>query len=202
MESIKKLNFVSVDVETGGLNENESSILDIGMASFINNERGPELGIQIKWPTYKVSDEAAKINGFDIKKHEQTAISPMESLNKIKTYALLLKKLNNGQKILPMGRNISFDKRFLLKFFKEMNENFEDYFDYHVLDTTGIGFFLWQIDAIDIFPSNGDKICEALNLPIEPRPHIGINGARINIDVYEKTIETFNNVYTKKVLIK
>ncbi len=51
----KTLNIISIDVETGGINENENSLLEIGMVPYINNKRGKELFIKIKYENYNVT---------------------------------------------------------------------------------------------------------------------------------------------------
>jgi DNA polymerase III epsilon subunit-like protein len=196
----KVLNFVSIDLETGGLNPKENSLLEVGMASFIDNKRGPELFLKIKYDNYNVTDGAKKVNGFDVIEHEKTAISPKEALIKIKSYFKELMVLNNGKKMMAAGRNVNFDISFLRQFFKDYSDDGLDYYlsSYHLFDLTPIGYFLYQVNMIDILPSSSDKICDALSISEEVKPHSAINGARINLDVYEKILQLFSDTFERK----
>jgi DNA polymerase III epsilon subunit-like protein len=196
----KTLNLVSIDLETGGLNPKENSLLEIGMASFIDNKRGPELFLKIKYDKYNVTEGARKVNGFDAIEHEKTAINPKEALIKIKSYFKELMILNNGKKIMAAGRNVNFDISFLRQFFKSYSdEGLDDYlFFYHLFDLTPIGYFLYQVNMIDILPSSNDKMCDALGIPEEVKPHSALNGARINLDVYERILQLFNETFERK----
>lgn len=186
---MKNLNLLSVDVETGGLNEKEHSLLEVGMIALINGEIGPKLDIRIKNDVYNVGEIAKSINGFVQSEHEKTALEQLEVLKRIREYALEVKQLNQGKPLMLLGRNVNFDVRFLKEFFKKHNEDFESYFGHHFYDLTPILFYLYQVDKIDIYPKNGDEANRALGLPIEPVPHRALKGAQENIDVHLRTLQ-------------
>lgn len=196
----KTLNIISIDVETGGINENENSLLEIGMVPYINNKRGKELFIKIKYENYNVTEGARKVNGFNKEEHEKMAVSPKEALDITKNYLKEIMILNNNQKLMSCGRNVDFDIRFLEKFFTNYGEEkLSDYLNiYHKFDLTPIGYFLYQVNMFDILPSSSDKMCNALNIKEEEKPHSAINGARINIDVYENILNKFNQKFETK----
>jgi DNA polymerase III epsilon subunit-like protein len=170
------------------------------MAAFINNKRGPELYLKIKHDKYNVTEGAIKVNGFDVTEHEKTAISPKDAIDKIKSYFRELMMLNGGKKMMVAGRNVNFDISFLRQFFVDYSDDgMDDYLScYHLFDLTPIGYFLYQVNMIDILPSNSDKMCDALGIPEEVKPHSALNGARINLDVYERILQMFNEIFTKK----
>jgi DNA polymerase III epsilon subunit-like protein len=198
--NFKTLNFLSIDVETGGINEKENSLLEVGMVPYINNKRGPELFIKIKYENYNITAAAQKVNGWEKVEHEKTAVCPKEAFEIMKNYLKEIMKLNGNQKIMSCGRNVDFDVRFLEAFFNTYgDEKLSDYLNaYHKFDLTPIGYFLYQVNMLDILPSSSDRICNALNIEEEVKPHSAINGARINIDVYEKILEAFKNKFDIK----
>lgn len=184
---LKKINFVSVDVETGGIDPTINPLLEIAIVPYINGKKGKIFNEKIIVnENYNIDDDARKINGYDEKTHHLTAKPECEVLELLKEYMLELKEINDGKLLMPLGRNVDFDVNFLKYFFKKHNEIYDNYFDYHKYDLTAVGYFLYEQGYLDILPSNGDKICDALNIEREPIPHLGINGALKNIEVYEE----------------
>ncbi len=184
---IKKVNFVSIDVETGGIDPTVNPLLEIAIVPYIDGKTDKIFNEKIIVnDKANISEIAKKINGYEEKTHRLTAKSEIEVLDKLKEYMLQLKEINNGKLLMPLGRNVDFDVNFLKYFFKKQKEIYDNYFDYHKYDLTAVGYFLYEQGYIDILPSSGDKICDALNIERESVPHLGINGALKNIEVYKE----------------
>ena len=96
------LNLLIFDYETCNLNLCSSDNKPWQLA-FIVVEDGKvkeKVDYHLKWPDLKLSKEAAKITGFNKKRHDEIAIDPKKALDHFETYLYNPKFYNVGHNIL------------------------------------------------------------------------------------------------------
>jgi len=103
-----------IDVETGGLDENTHSLLDVYLCQFRvskNNELilDRELSLPVKSGVYNITSGAMKVNGIDLS-------DDSDRVGEVKASYLLNKFLGGNGKVLLGGHNTQFDARFFFKY--------------------------------------------------------------------------------------
>ena len=103
-----------MDTETGGLKKTETILtLYMGIVDPQSLLIEEELYLEIKPDdgNYIYSEEALKVNGIDLKKHDKTAITESQAAEKIIT--LLSRVSRQSGKVTPLGHNVVFDIDFI-----------------------------------------------------------------------------------------
>ena len=184
----------------GGDSSKEYQGLSFGAIVFDAKTFKPieKLYVEIKFdPKWKWSEEAAKIHGLTKEYLEEHGITQEEAA--IKLAEFILKYWGPDAKVMFMGHNAEFDRRFTnqllneieIEFSVEKETQFTSWIQLHhvVLDTSPIGFVTLGLFKSDLlfekigFPERGDHnalsdaeqtlaTCEAIRAIME----IGLNG--------------------------
>lgn len=135
--------YLALDVESGGLNHNETSVLEyyfIVLDENLNELNSLHLLTKPDDGVYKVNPDAMAVNKIDLIEHNKVAIPEREA--KTKLYNFLDKVTEGGkEKLIWVGHNVHFDRDAV--FAKLLTRNTCDKFcKYYVLDTGAIAQFL------------------------------------------------------------
>ncbi len=177
---------IVVDVETTGLNPEKHSIVSIGALDFLNpkNQFYQECRI---WEGAEISQEALQINGFSEKQIKDKNKQSLQET--IKNFAEWLKNIDDKT---IAGENPSFDRDFLISsatrykidlgIGKRIVDLHSISYSYHLKK----GFHIPLKDKKSDL--NLDKTLAFVGLPIEPKPHNALNGAKMEAEALSRII--------------
>lgn len=177
---------IVVDVETTGLDSKKNSIVSIGAVDFLNplNQFYEECRI---WREAEIVQKALEINGFT----EEEVRSPnKKTLEKtIKEFAEWLKHIKD---ITIAGENPFFDRDFLYNSAERYGIDLN--IGHRIIDLHTLCYSHFLKRGI---PSpkrnkrsdlNADGVFEYVGLPMEPRPHKAITGAKMEAEAFSRLI--------------
>lgn len=178
---------IAFDTETTGLDPAKDEIIAIAMVTL--DEHFNEVGRKAIFaqPDVKVSEEAAKINGYVYEEWEaRGAVSQVMLFAEVHEF---IRSQKAKKPLIPMGHNVGFDINFLKALFKK-NEA-KDYgrlMSYHSMDTIGITMFcdLAKFDKLNS-AYKLTELCERFGITLD-----NAHDATADIDA---TIELFRTLY-------
>jgi len=168
------MNYYAIDVETTGLNPQESSLASIGA---VDIETGDTFYEECQaWDGAYISSTALKINGFT-----EENLSDESKL----TEALLVIKFLDWLREKPMmiAHNAAFDRDFIAAAAERAGAKNPLSFrtiDIHAI--TQIEMLKCKYDVPTVLGLN--KCLNYFHLPSEPTPHNALTGARCNADIF------------------
>jgi DNA polymerase III epsilon subunit-like protein len=134
-----------MDLETGGVDENETDLLSIALAAFVNGNITATIELFIKKKVYRVTESALKINKIDLVKHHNDPKAIWEGdLFKIiedfiATYIYGWTADERIRSKMPpvklAGHRVHFDVRFLQALYKRKGWFFPAHFKHNTVDT-------------------------------------------------------------------
>lgn len=163
-----------IDIETTGLDPLKHEIIDIGAVIFDDQSmKSKEFSFLVK-PEHPEtgSKEAYRINGYD-KELWEDAKSLKEAM------ILLSKEVNDA---VFCAHNMIFDWSFLQEASK--NTGIDLGFSHRKVDLFSVAWAKINHHTMDGWSLK--KICERLLIEPEPAIHTGINGAKVEFEVYKK----------------
>ena len=179
--------FAIVDVETTGLDPNYNEIIDIGLILI-------DQVLEVKGRFYtkvnpsfphRIHPVAKQINGYDqLRWKKENALS--EEITVIKLTDFLQ---NYEKKPIFIAFNSWFDASFVRKLFSDYDQQFDDWFDYRVLDIPSM------VLACGYFPQGSDfnnHLAESLKIEPEtndPLLHTGESGVNFNYAILKSLKE-------------
>lgn len=125
--------YLLIDMETGGLDPQRDALLSIYLA-YVDSKGSivKDLSLNIKSETKNVNKEALEVNGINLEKHNERALSRFEARQEIMRFILGV-----GKKSVLLGWNTDFDRNFLLALFQEDPTEelfYKLYIDYRIMD--------------------------------------------------------------------
>ncbi len=177
---------IVVDVETTGLNSKKNSIVSIGAVDFSNpiNQFYEECRI---WRGSKINPKALEINGFS----EEEIRSPNRKTLE-KTIKEFVEWIEHIKDITLAGENPSFDRDFLYDSAQRYGVNL--HIGHRTIDLHSKCYIhllkrgLTPPNKNKRSDLNADKIFEYVGLPIEPKPHKAIVGAKMEAEAFSRLI--------------
>jgi DNA polymerase-3 subunit epsilon len=174
------------DVETTGLDKEKNSIVSIGAIDFFNSTNYFYEECRI-WKGAEIDTEALKINGFSEQEIRDIKKPSLEKI--IKDFSKWLTPIED---ITLAGQNPQFDLGFLSASAKKYNIKLglgRRIVDLHT-------FCYLNMLSRDIRPPlkknrtnlGNDEICKYVGIPIEPRPHNALNGAKYEAETFSRLI--------------
>ena len=182
---------IVVDVETSGLDDQKNSLLSIGAVDFYNPENQFYGECRIREGA-EFDPEALKINEFTEEQiNDKSKKSVKELVEEFLEWAGKIDK-----KILA-GHNTWFDKGFLMN---AINAHELDWpFGYRVLDLHTLFYtHILEKDPKDIpiekwdVGFGSDLVHQYVGLFIEPKPHNGLTGAKMEAEAFSRLIHGKN----------
>jgi len=170
---------IVLDIETTGLSPLVNSMVSLGAVDYVTGEEFyGECRIH---PDTQINQTALDINGFTVEQ--------VTDRSKVLPVVLYLNFLNWSTKFdnkLLAGHNIGhFDILFLEYYHAHLNKIYGPQnwpFGYRTLDLHSVAFIVLGKSL------NHEGICTELGLPIEPKPHNALVGARSERDAFRKLL--------------
>lgn len=125
-----------LDTETGGLDPQQHSLLQVGMMVCENGQVLEKVRINIVHETYHVTARAMEVNKIDLAKH--TGLTPAQAVEAIVAFV----KKHFPKPAQVVGHNVSFDIGFMKALFSSHGINCDDVFSYRLLDTSSFARIL------------------------------------------------------------
>lgn len=177
---------VVVDIETTGLNPQESSIIEIGAIDFFNPDNRFNERCSVREDSI-INPKSLEVNGYSIKElRDDTFQSEKELLLNFISW------LKNIEKKTLVGQNVNFDFGFLNA--TKQRENVEWDFGRRTIDIHSVAYTHMISKGIEppmkegISKLNGDLIMKYVGIPSEPMPHRGIQGAIYETEALSRLI--------------
>lgn len=125
--------YLILDTETGGTNPMRHSLLDVGLAAYIDGEVADDTSFWMREDEYIVTGKAMDINGLDLSQVYLRGVSKVEAFTKITHFI----KLHFGdERPMILGHNPSFDRNFLkYQIFLPLGQDIDKTIHYRTLDT-------------------------------------------------------------------
>jgi DNA polymerase III epsilon subunit-like protein len=165
------MNLFVIDTETSGLDPQKCEILEIGAVNYNTGET-----FEVKVHPLHIKDaepRALEVNGYNEKDWEEAFLLP----NALK----LLSQFIGGEAYMA-AFNVSFDRAFLEKAYKDCNLPYP--FHYHHLDVMSIA---WSKGGWIVVPSL-KQVCTHFGIEPEPAIHSALNGAQCAYQILKKLI--------------
>lgn len=177
---------IVADIEATGLDPHKHSILSIGAVELEHPER-EFYGECRMWDGASIMSDALAVNGFTEEECRDPKKHSLEEL--MQDFLHWIEQCND--KTLA-GQNPSFDRDFLNDSFARAHIGW--HFSYRTLDLNSMVYMDATRRGIPIPRKNDradftlDGILEYLGLPPEPKPHIGINGAKYEAEAFSRLL--------------
>lgn len=181
---------VVTDVETGGTDPQEHSLLQVALVVFENGRELDALKLNIVHDVYRVTPRAMEINKIDLETHE--GYKPEEAVQMI----LEFMKKHFEKPAQVCGHNVGFDVGFLKVLFKMVGVDYDKIFSYRLLDTSAVARFLVFAGVIPPRGSLGD-LAKHFNVPHDPKElHDALVDCRVTYQLLVEMTKMFPSAVT------
>ncbi len=177
---------IVADIEASGLDPRKHSLLSIGAIELEHPER-QFYGECHVWDGAGIMPDALEVNGFsEAECHDTKKHSLVDLMNDFYHWVEQC-----GDKTLA-GQNVSFDRDFLNDSFSRAGMSW--HFSYRTLDLHSMAYMDATKRGLPIPHKNDrsdfnlDSILDYVGLPPEPKPHIGINGAKYEAECFSRLL--------------
>lgn len=178
------MNLLFADVETGGLDPEKHSLLQVGMAAYKDGKIVDTLNIFIKEDTYHVTPEAMKINGLDLAEVKKNGIDKFMAVDLIVKF---VEKNFGEEKPILVGHNVNFDKNFLQQLFFYTANNIEKFIGHRMIDTMSLLWGLFGANKIPFEACNSKGAFEYFNINV--KLHDALEDTLGTVKLYEECIK-------------
>ncbi|MDQ6532111.1 3'-5' exonuclease [Flavobacterium sp. LHD-85] len=177
---------IVIDIETTGLNPFKHSILEIGAVDF-KNPSNRFYGKCRIFEGAEVDENSLKVNGY--------SYSQLNDLKKLELKDMILNFIEWTKPIKNKtlaGQNVDFDILFLNESLKRCQINWS--FGWRKIDLHTLVYSDNLKKRIDppmkneLSDLSGNLIMNYVGLPMEPKPHTGINGALYEAEAFSRLI--------------
>ena len=177
---------IIVDVESSGVDPHKNSLLSIGAVDFADPTRTFYEECRV-WDGAHIEQEALEVNGFTRERAQNPTAQSEGDLVKH-----FLEWASQSPERTIAGHNVSFDRDFMKA---AAGRNHIDWpFAQRTIDLHTLAYVDLLRAGKDIPLKNAhsglslDLILAALGLPPEPKPHIGINGAKLEAECFARIL--------------
>lgn len=180
-----------IDTETGGQIPGKHSLLSVALVVWdIKYSIEDSIELFLYSNNYTYTEEAIKINKFNIEEHNSKAISANDFIKSIDSFCI--KHFPEGYLIPLGGHNIQFDVGFLKALYSSQNKSFGSRFSHRMVDTYSIGKYLFDCNLLNIDFLSSTKLFLNFKISIENR-HSALDDAKATALLYEKMIALLKN---------
>jgi len=171
-----------LDCETGGLDEQETSLLSVGMTVWEDSNIKNVFEIYVKEPVLRVTSKSLAINKIDLRKFDQIAVPVDEAWIKIKQFIYRNFGLNKD-KFKMAGMNPTFDIRFMKQCFGK--EHIEKWFSHKTIDIQAIITYLYNKGNLSEDCASSEKSYKYFNINNGIVDHMALKDCLNEIKIYE-----------------
>ncbi len=183
------------DTETTGLDPKENDIVQIAALYEVDKEIVDKIQLQmqpINWGS--VSEEALKVNGYTLDDLRGFMPADAAYCQLVKFLNKYIDRYNKADKLLSAGQNVRFDIDFLRQFFfKNNNQYFGAYFDYHALDLQAMTALLVRNKMLEVENFKLTTVAEAVGVDLGENAHDAMNDIIATREVFIKYEEMLLN---------
>lgn len=181
---------IVMDTETGGLDPQKHSLLQIGLMVCEDGAVLDKIRINVTHDKYVTTPYALELNGIDLSTHEGPR--PKEAVEQVINF--VKKHFTNPAQVL--GHNVSFDVGFLKVLFKKAEVDYDSVFSYRLLDTSSIARFLVFSGVI---PSGGslEQLANQFGIPFNPKK---LHDALVDCEVTYQLILEMTKLFPKPIV--
>lgn len=174
-----------IDAEFTGLDPRAHSIVSIGAVDFNDPERQFYGECRI-WDGAHIMPEALAVNGFT---EEQVRDPKKQSLEELAQSFHRWIEQSNDRTLA--GQNVALDRDFLNESFRRAGLEFR--FAHRNVDSHSVAYAYFAKKGMPLPKKDDyqsalslDKILTILGLPPEPKPHIALNGAKLEAEAFSR----------------
>ena len=181
--------FVFIDTETGGINPQKHSLLQIGLIVWdvVDGIIDHRLFF-IKNDEYCITKEAQRINKFLKREHEKRAFSPQKVIREM---TFFLREYFPQNTLIPViGHNVQFDISFLKEFFKNNRRSYNRLFSHRAIDTYSVFKTLVLAGKIDMCLNSSSDAFKYFRITVNER-HNALSDCFATVQLYEKLLIMF-----------
>lgn len=192
-----------IDCETGGINENETSLLTIaGIICEGNSKYTKSFHFGILEEYYRVMPAAMKINKIDLVRLAENGINRYEVARRILEFCKENfgdPRSSNYEKIRIGGHNVAFDVRFLKKLINDYrcvsNLEYDDVFSHRNIDTYPITGFLNECGFFKGTNKIGSlqSLCDYFEIE-NKNAHNAFSDVKATAEIYFRMKEEMNRI--------
>ncbi|OHA85742.1 MAG: hypothetical protein A2408_01585 [Candidatus Yonathbacteria bacterium RIFOXYC1_FULL_52_10] len=174
-----------IDAEFSGLDPRAHSIVSIGAVDFADPERQFYGECRI-WDGAHIMPEALAVCGFS---EEQVRDPKKQSLEELAQSFHRWVEQSDDRTLA--GQNVALDRDFLNESFRRAGLEFR--FAHRNVDSHSVAFAYFAKKGMPLPKKSDyqsalslDKILTTLGLPPEPKPHIALNGAKLEAEAFSR----------------
>jgi DNA polymerase III epsilon subunit-like protein len=182
---------IIVDVETTGTEGDVHSLVSIGAVDFLNPERRYYRECRI-FDGAEIMPKALEVNGMSMEE-----INDPEKMSDKEMVEEFLEWASESKSIMLAGHNLAmFDFAFIRATCERNHLNFP--FPRRTLDLHTVCFSHMMMTGVEPPMEDGksllnsDRVLKYCGLPAEPKPHIAINGATYEAEVFSRLLRNQN----------
>jgi DNA polymerase III epsilon subunit-like protein len=182
--------YIAFDFETGGIDPSKNPILTGYFAALDKNLNilgDLELKIRPEAPFDLIEEDAMKVNGIDLEKHntDPETISRVEASAKLKSFLKEFKGISKS-KPRPLGHNVAFDINFTRQLLTQ--KEWESSVHYGIACTSVLTNILKDIGILPETVGNLGSLVRYFNIQ-ERKAHTAKDDVLMMIEVYDKMIQ-------------
>lgn len=177
------MEYLFLDTETGGLDPDKHSLLQVGLVAYKDNRIKDKCEFSIKEKEYSIDANALRFNGLNLYEDiYRYGLDKKEAVERIISF------INRNFDDIPIlvGHNPSLDKYMIRKLFSNQDLNMDDYISHRMIDTMSL---IWGLHISGKIPSEACSSSGAFShfgIKVEKRHHA--------LDDCVATVELFENL--------
>ncbi len=179
------MNLLFLDTETGGLEPQKHSLLQVGMVAYVNGKVIDTKEFSIREENYVVTAHALKYNELDLYENVyKNGIPRNEATQEIIRFV----SKNFTELPILVGHNPSVDKYMIRKLFSDCNLNMDRYISHRMIDTMSL---IWGLYFAGKLPKEACSSDGAFSyFRIRPqRRHHALSDTLATVELFEHLIE-------------
>ena len=177
-----------IDAETGGLDSRTHSLLSLGLAVW-DQEKGILFQREIcqRLDKYVLTEEALKINHFNLSDYRQSDIMTASEIHK--ELIDISKEFFHAERLPLAGHNVQFDSSFLREMYISSGLPYETTFSHRMVDMFSILQFLIHLKLIPDSVNNSTKAFAYFNIDVKGR-HTALGDVVATAKLYSEMLAT------------
>lgn len=176
-----------IDTETGGLDEFKHSLLTVGLVVWEDGKIIDTKELLISKENYSAVQAALDCNKINLEELRTNGISEEDVITEIGNFC---EKNFGKNKVTIAGHNVYFDVNFVRELYRRNNKDYNNKFNYRLIDTACILKFLYMQGKFEKDISTTDKAFEYFKIEIpENKRHTALGDAEATAKLFTFLLE-------------